>query len=90
MKKKIFGGLLFVVGAAGVLALVVAGVLSPNNWSINGVVTWYSNLKGSGAGWAFCLFLFMWLTGLALCVYEAFKPNIKKLIAQVKAWGSSF
>ena len=70
MKRMVLGGLLFIVGALGVLALSIVAALNP--WSYNGITGLRGFLLGSGSMFQFILFCVIGIAGIAICTYEAY------------------
>ena len=80
MKKMIFGGLLFLVGMLGVIALLAVS-LAQGPWSYSGwnghlnVEGWFAALLGMKALGPWILFWLMSVAGLALCALETFRKE---------------
>ncbi|MCL2495703.1 MAG: hypothetical protein FWE98_08665 [Oscillospiraceae bacterium] len=79
MKKLVLGSLLFALGMLGVIAMIVAGIVT--TWNPVGVdpgffkESWFTAIYGLKALIPFTLFCLMSIVGLAFCVREAYREN---------------
>lgn len=75
MKKLIFGGLLFVMGTIGVIAMVVAGI-AQGPWGYHGstfvIEGWFAAILGMRALAPFVVFCLMSALGCLLCAFVVF------------------
>ena len=76
MKKLILGIAVMVMGALGVIALLVAATLSPlNPWTYNGISGWWGCILGMDLALPFYIFLAVSGMGLALALWGVFETK---------------
>lgn len=74
MKKLILGIAVMVMGALGVIALLVAATLSPlNPWTYNGISGWWGCILEMDLALPFYIFLAVSGMGLALALWGVFE-----------------
>ncbi len=70
LKKMLFGGMLFLAGLFGMLALFSLSVTNP--WGYNDLDGLLGFLMATGSMWAYVIFVFFTLIGLGICFLEAY------------------
>jgi len=79
MKKLIFGGLLFIMGTLGVIAMIAAGInAGPWGFHFSGggyIEGWFAAILGMRALAPFIVFCLIGAAGLALCVFAVLRED---------------
>lgn len=73
LKKMFLGGLLFVGGFTGTLALVCISIFNP--WDYNGIRGFRGFLLGSGTGLFFTIYCILSILGIVICSIEAYQKK---------------
>ena len=78
MRKFLLGLSLFLGGLLGVILLIVASTIYPQNpWDYNGTTGWYAVILGMELQLPFYTFLILTIVGFAISVKECFNNSEK-------------